>query len=1077
MSYEQDVLNALETLIPPGEMPQIYKKYAAGFESMKSKKVEQQIALRTIAILAQTTGLIRKETLLTALALDVKEGQPNPKTYKDLNEEPVKVVRTCKHLIDFNENLGVFRFCHVSVFEFFRWNNPTMDHSRIACLCLAHLCSPDFSKGPYSDVEWYNYGSLRPVLQKHPFLEFASCNWATSVRKSKKVNAEIDIQGNDTIMHFIEQLFRKAREKEGNGNLQLSFQVYLLAMGRSMPAGVCHEHIMSYFALRQFFEVFSNKGLLDLSRRDDEGLTAIHWAIRNEMEHDEGKKETALVIKDLIKHGGDVNAQDDEGRTPLYYASHYGNQYAVRLLLDKGADLEIKSKDNDTALIATCRKHHEQVISLLVEAGADVRVQGSAGTALQAISLIGCCDCGKLILGQYGEGPITENGGPFGTPLHAAAFHGHLDILKILCIRLDIHTTNETHGSVLTVAATGWHPGKDPVPFSEIFRELIRRGVNVNDPSGECGPALRAAAFHGNTELVRLLLESGAKVSLAKGPMGTAYQAADDRGHEEVKRLLLESDLNAAAYGKDDAITPLYTTHNRVQREMFKAALKASNMATIHILVVQYERFIDREIKRGQTPFLKSITNLGKNCFDDTISFATTTASKSRREHTRTETSVVKKRTTNLKDEEVNSKEGATLLYKLSTCLCCGSATEKEVSSNQIPVPVALPYVPRNSGMKRYRIPGPPFWRGAPMLKRKITVKHHPEATTERDQLRSTDTKNTTAMTQPKAINPAFSFSRRDSSFFVRDTLEGRFPEVLDQLTRAAVRILERVISMGDVHAVKLITETWLDGLKNLVSCADFGEPMLERIVQSRAVELRKHLTDPELDADERYKKAEDLAKVGIELLVTAVGRGPAFTKISAILAKLWVAAVSDVDDLGEQGQAPVRGLIRLFVGRLSTFVTRKDRINAEICWHAGLELLKAAALSPKRNLFNKFSEECTRQWKFALDEQMGDLAYDMFKRRRQEYQICITNNRYEEALGLAVAGLEVLRAAIEQRFGTVVQLVLPAIDQLIRWTIEQTPKTCLQGEPGGLGEHGGPFIPLCSLSRDLERRIKKSIY
>ncbi|OTB16973.1 hypothetical protein K445DRAFT_30661, partial [Daldinia sp. EC12] len=243
--------------------------------------------------------------------------------------------------------------------------------------------------------------------------------------------------------------------------------------------------------------------------------------------------------------GADMNTRDNEGRTPLYYACHYGNIHVVASLLEMSVGLNIKSNRNETPLIAACRKHHEEIILKLLSAGADIEIQGPDGTALQTISLIGCDSCTKQVLDRYGNEPIIEGKGPFKTSLHAAAFHGHARIVELLCEKgLDIHAIDETYGSVLTAAASGCNPIMNPKPFYEIINRLIDRGANINDPHGMWGPALRAAAFFGRAELVRLLLEKGAIVRLAKGPMGTAYEAADDRGHQEIKDILLEHDPN-----------------------------------------------------------------------------------------------------------------------------------------------------------------------------------------------------------------------------------------------------------------------------------------------------------------------------------------------------------------------------------------------------------------------------------------------------------------------------------------------------------------------------------------------------
>ncbi|KAI1377248.1 hypothetical protein F4677DRAFT_459120 [Hypoxylon crocopeplum] len=1028
IDLEEDVLYALKTLVPPEKMADVYKQYSDGFESSRMWPKEQQIALRTMAILAQTGGSMSKEILLVALALNIKDGKPDPKTYKDLSQEPAKVVRICKHLIDINESLGIIRFCHMSVFEFFSGNQPAVDHSRIAQLCLAHLSSSDFSDGPHNDAHWYNYGPLRPVLQKHPFLEFASCNWATSMNKSVEPTTNKSIEKtHEVILGFLKKLVGKPGATEVKKNLQLSFQVYLFALGRPMPAGVCHEHIFSYFALLEFFDVFRDKGWLDAKTRDHEGSTAIHWAIRHETEQDHRNKETALVVERLIRYGGDMDAQNNEHCTPLYDASRYGNLHVVRLLLRRGAQLNIQCKEGETALIGACREHHQEIVSTLVEAGADVQIQSAMGTALQALSLLGCDSCAKLLLDRYGSAPIVETRGPFSTSLHVAAFHGHSKVVKLLCAKnVNVRATNETYGSVLTAAAIGCYLGMEGAPYYDIFQELIRHGVDVNDSSGLCGPALRAASFSGYTDLVRLLLQAGAKVQLA-GPMGTAYKAADERSHEEIKRLLLERDPNAAAYEKDNRAN-ISLLRDRVQREVFKFTFKASNMAIFDRLNEQYEGFCRREIERGKTPFLCDMASLGKYLFNDAISLATATTS-------RTRAKVPKEHDIVGGEEEAQGshphdstlrKYRKLILEIISSIDCTGLAEKmlvekmRRAHEDEAPVPESGPSVSR-----------PPATPRSTSGKRRMFMH---------------------ASRKKSNLKPIF--MRRQSTILGRDTLEGRFPELLERMTRAAVNVLEHALLRGDPQVINLIADTWVDALNNLLTSGDLGQPLLERVLQSRTVELRRYLADTDLELDARFENAHNLARVGVELLLTAVRRGPAYSHLSLILAKLWVSAVDSVEDLGQEGQESMSRFLHIFAERFSGAVKLKDRINAEIVGHAGIEFLRWSALSSKRSLLNKCSEEWARQWKLAIEGNMGDVTDKLVNRRWAEYQKCVVNKQYDEALGLAVAGIEVLREAIKQRFGIVVETLIHTIDGGFSWTLEQetTEDTQLpEGERVGL--------------------------
>lgn len=948
MVLETQVTKSLQNMVPPQRMQDMYRAYAEGFEA-SSELIQQQITHRTMALLAHSTGSMPKEVLLVALSLDAN-GEVNQVLHRELTNAPDTIVRFCNHLVCINENLGIFQFCHRTVFEFFTGYKPAMYNRRIAELCLSHLSSGEFSQGPQSDATWFNLGSLRPILQRHPFLRFASSKWASSVKKSLESNAEEAVailESHSKIFDLFKVLFNRDEAAEEKKNLQLSFQVHLLHRGKTMPSRVSHEHIVSYFALVGLLDIFRERRWFDLAKCDDDGLRPIHWAIRNEIELDA----VALMVGKLVEYGADINVRDKNGRTPLYYAAHCGNWQVTRFLNDNGAKLDLRDTNDETPLIAACRKHHENIVLSLVQANADVKIQSSFGTALQAISLVGCCRCAKEILGRYENTKIVEHDGLFGNPLHAAAFHGHSDLVKLLCSKRMINpgSTHRTYGSPVTAAATGFNPGLDPAPFLEIIEELLKYGVKVNDQSGLLGPALRAAAYHGSPDLVRLLLQKGAKVCKAKGPMGTAYEAADERGNDEVKEILLKSDPKAADYARTYTSKTLID-RQRVQRMVFQATVKMSSMDTIDSLISQFEIFIEKEIKRGESPFLKGLAKLGEDAFEYVIKLATKPPNNPK--------------TPKRQDNGSRWRSRAMKLFNL----CCIRAAAGEADALV-------------SGAR------PPAAEGSLHL-------------------------------------------HRAGSTFVQDGLGEHIPQVLNRMTQAAVKILDYAIASKDRAVLILITNTWVEALNNLVLQPGIGEPMIEIVVQRRANELKGHLTNPDLSPEERFARAEALALVGIELLLVAVERGQKFKHLSFVVSKLFVKAVDDVEDLGEDGEVPVRQLIRIFAERFSSAVIIQDQVSAEVCAQAGIELVRAAAaLSPKVKLLDKFCKEWAMRWEQVLDSNMENMAKGLLHRRWDEYQECVKNKKHDEAFGLALAGFGVLRAAIERGSGRAASMLQPFIE------------------------------------------------
>jgi ankyrin repeat protein len=113
------------------------------------------------------------------------------------------------------------------------------------------------------------------------------------------------------------------------------------------------------------------------------------------------------------------------------------------------------------------------------------------------------------------------------TPLHLAAFFGHLDLVRILldagAPMLSISNNNEANLPIGAAGAGG---------RSAIVRLLVERGCPPDARASDQGyTALHLAAFHGDVELIAFLLHHGADRDLKTGAGETPYDLAVRRGH------------------------------------------------------------------------------------------------------------------------------------------------------------------------------------------------------------------------------------------------------------------------------------------------------------------------------------------------------------------------------------------------------------------------------------------------------------------------------------------------------------------------------------------------------------------
>lgn len=87
-------------------------------------------------------------------------------------------------------------------------------------------------------------------------------------------------------------------------------------------------------------KLLKNVDPIDLNSLDENGLGLIHWA------SDRGNLEVLKII--LTTKGIDIDLQDSEGQTALFYASSCGHKTCLQLLLDRGANKEIVDNEESS---------------------------------------------------------------------------------------------------------------------------------------------------------------------------------------------------------------------------------------------------------------------------------------------------------------------------------------------------------------------------------------------------------------------------------------------------------------------------------------------------------------------------------------------------------------------------------------------------------------------------------------------------------------------------------------------------------------------------------------------------------
>ena len=180
----------------------------------------------------------------------------------------------------------------------------------------------------------------------------------------------------------------------------------------------------------------------------------------------------------LPEHNADVNAQSEDGYTPLHLSAREGNKTLCRFLLEHNADANIQDKFGYTPLHWCVRKGNETLCRFLLEHNADANIQDKFGyTPLHWCAREGNGNLCRLLLKHNADVNIQDSDGY--TPLHLSSFNRDYS--------------------------------------REIINLLVEYGVqNINIRDAEGLTPLQIAVRRGNAEAVKMLVDLGSDVSVVK---------------------------------------------------------------------------------------------------------------------------------------------------------------------------------------------------------------------------------------------------------------------------------------------------------------------------------------------------------------------------------------------------------------------------------------------------------------------------------------------------------------------------------------------------------------------------------
>ncbi|XP_063848731.1 serine/threonine-protein phosphatase 6 regulatory ankyrin repeat subunit B-like isoform X2 [Scylla paramamosain] len=361
-------------------------------------------------------------------------------------------------------------------------------------------------------------------------------------------------------------------------------------------------HVASYKGHMEVLEQLVGAGW-PLTSRDSNGNTPMHCAAA-------GGNVTCLQW--LEERGGDPSVQNNAGHTPLdkelVTAVRDGDEARVRSALHKGARPEVTVPTNTgvpgNLLILAASNGHDHLLPHLLQAGLGIEDGGTTDmTPLMVAAQLGHTQTVKVLL-DLGGNPLATNstgwtalhfaaGGchqqcvaalipvthptpehlEVQTPVHAASYNGHVEVLEQLANAGWPLTSRDSDGNTsMHYAVAGGS--------MTCLQWLVQRGgdPSVQNKAGHTplDKELITAVREGDEVSVRSALDKGARLEVTvptnAGMSMSLLTLAAIKGHDHLLPILVQAGLSIEGGGTTD-MTPLMEAAQRGHTQTVKVLL------------------------------------------------------------------------------------------------------------------------------------------------------------------------------------------------------------------------------------------------------------------------------------------------------------------------------------------------------------------------------------------------------------------------------------------------------------------------------------------------------------------------
>ncbi len=212
--------------------------------------------------------------------------------------------------------------------------------------------------------------------------------------------------------------------------------------------------------------------------------------------------------------------------TALHFAAARGNSKEIKQLIEKGINIDARDEEHRTPLEWSVQFQQTETVAQLIAAGADVDAPLGLAAELENANLV------KTLLSKGANVNVkSENGS---TPLHSGAGSGSVRVVDLLLTKgAEVNAKDQWDRTPLHEAA---RRSSNPV----IVEMLLTKGANVNARDQRGQTPLHYATDRRSVAVVELLLARGADVNAKNNKGQTPLQmpySGPDSSRREIIRL------------------------------------------------------------------------------------------------------------------------------------------------------------------------------------------------------------------------------------------------------------------------------------------------------------------------------------------------------------------------------------------------------------------------------------------------------------------------------------------------------------------------------------------------------------